>query len=87
MEDIYTEWRVDPEGHEYRYNITTLTTEYKPKIPKPSPVPLKPFVVRVREEVWHVWSKDAESASNLLQLGKTDKISVTNIEGNEWTFG
>lgn len=76
MVDRYTEWRIDPNGYEYRYNLTRLTTEHKPRIPKPSPVPLKPFVVTVRGEVWHIQSKDAESACRPFQLNKNDKIEV-----------
>ena len=65
-----TPWRKDPDGNEYRchYNPNVppdggYWVEYKPREPKLPLEPFKHFLVRAREEVWNIWSKDSEAAA------------------------
>jgi len=67
-----TPWRKDSDGNvsrcHYDPNVPPpdggYWVEYKPVVRKLA-YTLYPFAVKVRNEVWHVWSKDAESAARL----------------------
>lgn len=63
-----SEWRQDPEGHEYRIHFDEGTVEYKPKAVSPNP-DLKPFTVVVRGKEYHVSAKDEDSAMEIFRSG------------------